>query len=247
MRWFRTELHVHTVLSPCGDLYMSPSRIIEQAKKLGIDIIAITDHNSTKNCDAAMKIGKEAGITVLPGVEFNTQEEVHCLGIFENLEQTIEIQAFINEHLMPVLNKAEKFGEQLIVDENENILEEEPYLLINALSADIGKVEKKTHELGGLFIPAHIDRKYNSIFSQLGFIPPDLNIDALEISSKVSKLEFLERQKRLNAPIIRNSDAHYENQLGNANTYFKMEKADFKNIKKVLKNKKREAIRIFDL
>lgn len=235
MNKYRADLHIHTVLSPCGDLEMSPVKIIEKAREKGLDIIGITDHNSTRHCKLICKLAEPHGIFVLKGAEVTTREEVHCLTFFENDDQLSEFQAYLEKHLPPIQNNTDKFGYQVVVDEEEQILEEIEVLLISALDQSIGQVEEKVHSLGGIFIPAHIDRPSYSIISQLGFIPADLKIDGIEISSKCrieSITPFISKLK--NKTIVRNSDAHYENQIGSGFTTFEMEHRSFAEIKLAL-------------
>lgn len=235
MNTYRADLHIHTVLSPCGDLDMSPTRIIEKAREKGLDIIGITDHNSTRHCSLIRELAQPAGIFVLMGAEVTTREEIHCLSFFENDDQLSEFQAYLEQHLPHVPNDTQKFGFQVVVDKEEQILEELEYLLISALDQSLNQVEQKVHSLGGIFIPAHIDRPSFSITSQLGFIPADLYIDGVEISAGCKKetiLPFL--PKKRNISIIRSSDAHYLDQVGKVVTSFEMEHRSFKEIKMAL-------------
>lgn len=236
MHWYRTDLHIHSVLSPCGDLDMSPVRIIQEATTKNLDIIGITDHNSTLHADAMIEFGKKGGITVFPGVEVNTREEIHCLAFFENAENTQVFQYYLAQNMPKIKNKPERFGHQLVVNEEEEILKEVEELLIAGLTAGIEEVEKKVHELNGVFIPAHIDRPMNGIYAQLGFIPEDLSVDALEVSASVNFAELLANRKELkDATIITNSDAHYPDQIGQVCTEFYMKEPTFKEWVKALK------------
>lgn len=235
MNTYRADLHIHTVLSPCGDLDMSPTNIIAKAREKGLDIIGITDHNSTRHCSLIRDLAKPAGIFVLMGAEVTTREEVHCLSFFENDDQLSEFQAYLDKHLPPVPNDTQKFGYQVVVDKDEQIVEEIKYLLISALDQSINQVEQKVHSLGGIFIPAHIDRPSYSITSQLGFVPDGLWIDAVEVSASCKKetvRPFLPKQE--NISVIRSSDAHYPDQIGKAFTSFEMEHRSFGEIKMAL-------------
>jgi len=235
MNTYRADLHIHTVLSPCGDLDMSPTRIIEKAREKGLDIIGITDHNSTRHCSLIRELAQPAGIFVLMGAEVTTREEVHCLSFFENDDQLSEFQAYLQEHLPTVPNDTQKFGFQVVVDKEEQILEELEYLLISALDQSLNQVEQKVHSLGGIFIPAHIDRPSFSITSQLGFIPSDLHIDGVEISASCKIENILPvLPKKRNISIIRSSDAHYLDQIGKVFTSFEMEHRSFEEIKMAL-------------
>jgi 3',5'-nucleoside bisphosphate phosphatase len=235
MNKYRADLHIHTILSPCGDLEMSPARIIEQAHEKGLDIIGITDHNSTRHCNLIFKLAEAKGIFVLKGAEVTSREEVHCLTFFENDDQLSEFQLFLDAHLPPVPNIPDKYGYQIVVDENEQIMNQVEFLLLTALDQSIEQIERKVHSLGGIFIPAHIDRPSYSIISQLGFIPVDLWIDAVEISAncKMQSVQpYLGDLKEKS--IIRSSDAHYDNQIGKVFTTFEMEHCTFNEIRLAL-------------
>ena len=130
---FKADLHIHTVLSPCGDLEMSPSAIVQRALARGLDMIAISDHNTTRQVKVAQKVGRDNGLFVLGGVEVTSQEEAHCLAYFETDDQLDEFQEFLDQHLPPIPNDEDRFGYQLIVDENEEIVGEEEYHLLNAI------------------------------------------------------------------------------------------------------------------
>ena len=238
MNKYRADLHIHTVLSPCGDLEMSPANIIEKAREKGLDIIGITDHNTTRHCKLIRKLAEPAGIFVLMGAEVTTREEVHCLTFFENDDQLSEFQVYLEKHLPPVPNNTEMFGYQVVVDEDEQIIDEIEVLLISALDQSIEQIEAKVHSLGGIFIPAHIDRPSYSIISQLGFIPADLLIDGIEISANgkiASVIPFLGEQAELT--VIRDSDAHYIENIGNAFSIFEIEHCTFSEVKLALQGK----------
>jgi len=235
MKQFRTDLHIHTVLSPCGDLEMSPSNIVSMAGRRGLDIIGITDHNSTKQCELVWKLGQSSGVTVIPGCEMTSREEVHCLGLFEDFDALRMFQSFLDQHLMVIPNKPLLFGYQLVVDEHENILEEVGNYLGSSLDVSIEEIEQKVHELSGIFIPAHIDRPRNSLFSQLGFFPPELKVDALQISKNSDEAairkEFLISDRMT---VVKFSDAHFIDDLGKTYSIFEMQEATFDEIRKAL-------------
>jgi 3',5'-nucleoside bisphosphate phosphatase len=236
MQKFRADLHIHTVLSPCGSLEMSPGNIIESALKAKLDIIAITDHNSTKQVAAVKKIAENSGIFVIGGAEVNTAEEVHCLALFETDDQLAEFQNYIDLHLPPVKNDPEKFGCQVVVDEFENVVEEEDRLLIIALDAGILDIERRVHSLCGLFIPAHIDRPFNGIISQLGFVPKNLKVDSFGLTRRARIYDWENSSKLPANPVfIRNSDAHRPEDIGQQISIFEMEEISFSEIRKALR------------
>ncbi len=235
MNEYRADLHIHTVLSPCGDLDMSPVAIIHEARSKGLDIIGVSDHNTTLHDRLMIELGAENGLFVLPGVEINTMEEVHCLAFFENLDLVDNFQQFLDAFLPDMDNDPVRFGYQVVLDRNDRIIGEERRLLFNAIKASIDTVERKVHELNGIFIPSHIDRPKNSILSQLGFIPAGMKLDALEISRRSNVPDYLSIHPELGGyPVITSSDAHYLPDIGAVHSLFRMKKRSFDEIRKAL-------------
>lgn len=232
---FKADLHIHTVLSPCGDLEMSPTAIVDRALARGLDMIAISDHNTTRQVKVTQRIGKEKGLFVLAGVEVTSQEETHCLCFFENDEQLDAFQLFLDAHLPPIPNDEDRFGYQLIVDENDEIVGEEQYHLLNAIDVDIDGIYDEVHRLGGLFVPAHVNKGTTSLMSQLGFVPPDLRADGLEINKLITRDEIVKKfayLKRFN--FITDSDAHFINNVGDVYNVIHMEHRSFDEFAKAL-------------
>jgi 3',5'-nucleoside bisphosphate phosphatase len=218
---------------------MSPVNIVRNAVMKKLDIIAITDHNSTRHCKSAVEIGKKNGITVLFGAEINTKEEIHCLTFFETIEKAEIFQQYLDENLDAIQNKPSLFGPQYIVDEAENILDEEKRLLIASLRTGIEEIASVVSDLNGLFIPAHINRKSNSIYSQLGFLPGSLKVDALEISPDRDHEQFKEDHPEIKGYLlISNSDAHNLDRVGSVTTRFYLEHPGFKEIRMALHGEK---------
>ncbi len=233
---FKADLHIHTVLSPCGDLSMSPNGIIEKAIERKLQIIGITDHNSTLQAPLIAQLAEEKGLTVFCGAEITTREETHCLAYMPDLSSLACLQDYIERYLLKIPNNIDKFGYQLVVDRNEDILQEYPWLLISAIDQSIDQIAEFVHSLGGLFIPAHVTRPMFSLVSQLGFIPPGLDADALELSKHTSNTEFTSGYGRKNKlPVIRSSDAHYVADIGENYSEFEMETPSFDEFKMVLK------------
>ncbi len=235
MNAYKADLHIHTVLSPCADLEMTPANIVERAKKSGIQIIGITDHNSTKNALLVKRLAEKEEIYVLTGAEVTTKEEVHCLAFFEFEDQLMRFQQFLDKQITIIPNPDGHFGYQPVVDENDIILELIPNYLAAALKSGIHEVQQKVESLNGIFIPAHVDRPANGLFSQLGFIPPGLKFDAMGISGFSSEKDV--RKHYLlgkEITLIRNSDAHYLQQIGEIYTLFWMEGISFSEIKMAL-------------
>jgi len=235
MKLYKADLHTHTVLSPCGDLDMSPARIVSVAKERGIDILGITDHNSTRQCEVMKEVARKQDLYVLCGAEVTTREEVHCLAFFEEPQQLKAFDAYVYDHLDNFPNHPDKFGYQVVVDQQEMIVEQPEKLLISATDLSVEVLESKVHEMGGLFIPAHIDRMRNGIIGQLGLIPPDLQVDALELSPHVSLKDFKEQNPHYaNYTYIQSSDAHYIKDIGAVHTLFDIQHPSFAEIQLAL-------------
>jgi len=234
MKDFRADLHIHTLLSPCGDLSMSPATLVNEAARKGIDIIGITDHNSTRHCRLVSRLAAKIGIFTLMGAEVTTKEEVHCLAFFE--EDKLDLfQDFLDARLPDIKNDPLIFGDQVVIDEDEMIVHVEERLLISATDASLEEVGAFVRHNGGIFIPAHIDRMRNSIYSQLGFLPDHLQADALEVSRRSRPREFVASHPGTgNYTVTTGSDAHYPENIGDALTIFTMEEASFGEIRMAL-------------
>lgn len=232
MNQYRADLHIHSVLSPCADLEMSPVNIVNSAKALGLDIIAVTDHNSTLHCPLTIELASRVGIFAVYGAEVTTREEVHCVCLVEDEPKRKLLQQFLEDNIQRVPNNVDIFGYQVVVNEQEEIVQEIDYLLHGALNKGINEVEAFVHSIDGIFIPAHADRPKYSITSQLGFVPPDLNYDAIELSRHTTEEKFLAsnpfvRKKRF----LRSSDAHMIDQIGTISTMLTMSNLTFKDLK----------------
>jgi predicted metal-dependent phosphoesterase TrpH len=229
LRTYRADLHVHTCLSPCGDLEMSPHKIANQAKIKELDILGICDHNSAENTPALMKAAEKFDIRVLPGLEVTSQEEVHILALFDKVEPALALQDIIYAHL-PGENDERAFGMQVIVNHRGDVLGFNKRLLIGASTLTLEEVVATIHSLNGLAVASHIDREGFSLIGQLGFIPDHLELDALEISPRMS---FSEAQAKFapHLPVISSSDAHFLNEIGIGTTTFLLQAGTLDEIK----------------
>lgn len=204
------DFHLHSCLSPCGDNDMTPYNLVNMAKLLGYDIIALTDHNSCLNCPAALKAGEEAGITVVPGMELCTSEEIHAVCLFPDLEKALEFSDYVKSTMMPVKNDASIFGEQLIMDSTDRIIGNEEILLTSASGISIDDAVKEVSRFGGAVFPAHLDRASYSVLSVLGFMYPEMGFTAAEFTHKAYIPQYEEKHPLLKEmKKLRNSDAHY--------------------------------------
>ncbi|MBP3740499.1 MAG: PHP domain-containing protein [Bacteroidales bacterium] len=225
---YKADLHIHTVLSPCGDLEMSPTAIVKRAVTRGLDMIAITDHNTTRQVKLTQRLGREQGLFVIGGVEVTSQEEAHCLCFFADDAQLDAFQDFLDKHLPPIPLDEDRFGYQLIVDENEEIVGDEPYFLHTAIDVDLDGIYDEVHRIGGLFVPAHINKGTTSLMSQLGFVPPDLKADGLEINARTTRDEMVKKFAYLKRfTFITDSDAHFIDNVGDVYNHIYMEHRSF--------------------
>ncbi|WP_350342560.1 PHP domain-containing protein [Proteinivorax tanatarense] len=233
MPLYKGDLHIHTVLSPCSDLSMGPKDIISVAKDRGIDIIGITDHNSAKNLQAFDEIAKlDKDISILFGIEVETFEEIHVLCFFETLETILDFDAIIYASLQNISNKPDFFGEQIIVNQKEEIIGYEETLLLQRSNLTLNQIAAKVIQFGGMIVPAHVDRKSNGLLTNLGFIPEDIKFDAIEISAKSEIKELALSNPTLKGQnLITSSDAHSLNEVGKVSIYFDVPKPTFGNIK----------------
>lgn len=236
MNLFRAELHIHTVLSPCAAVEMIPPLIVQEALELGLDMIAITDHNSSQNVEAVQKAAAGTGLAVLPGMELQTREDVHSLCLFDTLEQIQAFEIWVKKGLPPFANKPDYFGEQFVVDETGDFLRREEQLLLVSTSYSIEDACKEVSELGGLFIPAHVNRPMFGLLPVLGMIPPGMILEALEISRHTTPADARRRYPEIaHYPLIQNGDVH---QLGDflGTNQFELETRTLKEIRLALNN-----------
>jgi hypothetical protein len=204
-----TDLHVHTVLSPCAEVEMIPPLIIRRVRELGLELIAVTDHNSAENAEAVQRAAVGSGVTVLPGMEVQTREDIHLLCIFDTLDQVLDWQEVVYAHLPPLPNRAEFFGAQYVVDETGDYVRTNERLLLTATSLSVEDVVSGVRQRKGLPIAAHVDRMAYSLIATLGFVPDGLALAALEISAAISVREVLGRFPQVAGwPLDCSSDAH---------------------------------------
>ena len=209
MQKYNLDLHIHSVLSPCADLQMTPANIIKKAEEINLDIIAITDHNSAKNVKPALEIAESSKIIVIPGMEVETSEEIHLLSFFPDLEKINKWEKIVYDNLPQVENDEEYFGYQIITNSEDEYIAKEERMLATATNLSINQVVEKVREIGGFVIPSHIDRAY-SIIKNLGFIPEELNFKVLEISRNSDIEKFKIKFPFLDDYLlIKNSDSHY--------------------------------------
>lgn len=208
MKRLQADLHIHTVLSPCATLEMLPPFIVQRALEVNSHLIAITDHNGSANVPAIIKAAEGTELTVLPGIELTTAEEIHVICLFDTYAQLFELQKIVDANLPNIPNNEDFFGMQLIVDSEGNYLDTDTRLLSNATHLTIGEAQRHVLRLGGLFIPAHVNREENGMLPRLGGVPPELNLSVMEIYN-ISKSEAIRRYPYLeDFHLYPSSDAH---------------------------------------
>lgn len=210
MQTLLADFHVHTLLSPCAAVEMTPNHIVLRAAQYGVGAVAITDHNASANVEAALEAGRSYGVKVFPGMEVECQEEAHIVVLFDTLEQLQQWQHVVDGHMNGIANNPEKFGAQFVVDADDNFIREEERMLLAPLSLTAAQVVQQVRELGGIALAAHIDRPAYSIVGQLGFIEPDFGFAAAEISHVGWQKNLQSRLQRVAGflPYVTDSDAH---------------------------------------
>jgi len=236
MRWFRADLHVHTLLSPCAAVEMTPRNIIRHAQSAGVDIVAITDHNAGDNVAAALRAAEGTTVTILPGMEVQTREEVHVLTLFDKMRNFVKWCGFITAHRSNLINDEKKFGAQFVVNEADEWIRTEENMLLASTTLGFDEVTRGASAMGGISIAAHIDRPCFSILSQLGFIPPGAAPDAVEVSRNMqwdgARMKF---PAIGTLPVIASSDAHtIDDFVSGPKTMFLMEAPSLSEIRQAL-------------
>lgn len=229
-RVYRCNLHMHTCLSPCGDLDMHPAAIVKESVRQGLDVIAVCDHNASENVQYVQRAAAGTGLVVLPGMELCTREEVHVVAIFEALDDLCALQEAVYADLTG-LNDEDAFGIQAIVNESGEVEGFNEHLLIGATGISLNRAVDIIHGLGGLAIASHIDRPAFGIIGQLGFVPPDVPFDALEVSAALGIAQARQRYPELRGfRFITSSDAHFIGDIGRASTRMFLECPAFSEI-----------------
>ncbi|KKM10431.1 hypothetical protein SY88_13960 [Clostridiales bacterium PH28_bin88] len=221
LRTYAANLHMHTALSPCAGEEMTPRALLAEAARQGLDLIAITDHNTAENVGAVLEAARDFPVRVLPGMEVQTREDVHLICLFQRLEQVLAWQEVIYRRLPARLNDERVFGAQLVADSHDRVVGRVERLLLTSADIGVNEAVEGVRGLGGLCIPAHVDRPAFSLVGHLGFIPPELGFKAVEITPRMSPREAY---RKLNAlmgyVLVVSSDAHYLADLGTGRTVF---------------------------
>ena len=225
MKRYYYDLHLHSCLSPCGDDDMTPANIAGMASLNGLQIIAITDHNTTRNAPALMRACEKHGIIIIPGMEITTAEDIHLVALFSSIQEARSFEETLAPYRIHYKNPVEIYGHQYVMDENDEVMEEEEFLLSNALLLPLEEVVALVRRIGGVVYPAHIDREANGIIAILGTIPEDLCFTTVEIHD-IDKVTVLKEKFHLEGVnVVISSDAHFLWDIQDAVNYFEFDEA----------------------
>ena len=216
------DLHVHSCLSPCADNDNTPNNIAGMAHLSGIKIVALTDHNSAKNCPAFFKVAERYGIVPIAGMELTTSEDIHVVCLFEKLDDAMRFDEFIGTKRVLIKNRTDIFGEQLILDENDEVIGSEEHLLPNATLISLDEAPEIVKDFGGICFPAHIDRDANGIVAILGTVPSSPDFRCVEIHDADKISEYKEKYGLSDKLFIVSSDSHYLTDIDETNNFFEL-------------------------
>ena len=201
------DLHMHSCLSPCGADDMTPNNLVNMAALAGLQVIAVSDHNTTRNVPAAMKVGQQVGVLVVPAMELTTKEDIHVLCLLPDPETAEDFRKYVYERLPRRKNRPKAFGNQFVMDENDEILEEETQILNFGSSIGIYETKRLLADYHGLAIPAHIDRASYSLIGVMGNVDTDMGFTVYETTIGCDRQSLMERY-RFRGGFLSNSDAH---------------------------------------
>ena len=222
-RRYYYDLHTHSCLSPCADNDNTPNNLLGMAHLAGINILALTDHNSTKNCPAFFEASKKYGIIPIAGMELTTSEDIHVVCLFKNLESAIQFDSFLDSHRMRVKNKPDVFGNQLILDGEDNLIGQIDDLLSVATDISVDDVYGLVKKYDGVAYPAHIDRESNGIIATLGAYPKHLEFGAVEFRDTENVKQYVNRFHIEDKKVVISSDAHYLTGIKDKENYFEFD------------------------
>ena len=225
MTRYRYDFHVHSCLSPCGDADNTPNNIAGMAYLNGINIMALTDHNTSRNCPAFFAAARRYGVIPVAGMELTTSEDIHAVCLFERLEDALAFNDEVDTRRVRIKNREDIFGEQLILDENDNVVGREEDLLINATTIALDEAPILAAKYGGICYPAHIDKQANGAIEILGDFPHYAGFRIAEIHDREKIQTYVETYGLQGMRIMVSSDAHYLHQLreGDENDWFDLD------------------------
>ena len=219
------DLHNHSCLSPCADNDSTPNNIAGMAYLSGIKIVALTDHNSAKNCPAFFEAAKRYGIIPIAGMELTTSEDIHLVCLFEDINSALNFDQYLQQRRVLIKNRTDIFGDQLILDSEDEVIGNEEHLLPNATTISLDEAPELVKSYGGICYPAHIDRDANGIIAILGTIPPTPVFSCFEVRDADTITEYKEKYGLSNKLFVANSDSHYLTDINETNNFFELDVA----------------------
>ena len=246
MNRYYYDLHIHSCLSPCGDDDNTPNNIAGMASLCGLNIVALTDHNTCKNCPAFFKAAKKYGLIAVAGMELTTSEDIHIICLFEELSDAMRFSDEVEKYRIPYKNRVDIFGEQMIMDGEDNIIGYEENLLSNATMISVDDAPKLVKQFGGICYPAHIDRQANGIIAVLGTFPENSDFSVFELHDGSKEAEYKSRYALEDKLMVVGSDAHYLTDMRDKEFYFEIDDEPYssayvrKQLFKLLKSKQGE-------
>ncbi|MBE6590248.1 MAG: PHP domain-containing protein [Ruminococcaceae bacterium] len=224
MNRYYYDLHLHSCLSPCADNDMTPNNIAGMAALAGLNIVALTDHNSSRNCPAFFAAAKKQGIIPIAGMELTTAEDIHIVCLFESLTDALAFNDVIDTKRVRIPNRVDIFGDQWIMDENDSVVASEADLLSNATTLTLDDVPPLVHKHSGICYPAHVDREANGLIATLGTFPisPVFGVSEFHDEDKVEAYRKL-HPKLNEMRIVISSDAHYLWDIRDKKHYFELD------------------------
>ena len=228
MNRYYYDFHIHSCLSPCADNDMTPANIAGMATLAGLNIVALTDHNTTKNCPAFFKAAKANGIIAVAGMELTTAEDIHIVCLLEKLSEALSFGEEIEKHRIRIKNRPDIFGDQLIVDEEDNIIGIDEDLLSNATDIPYDDVPKLVKSFNGICFPAHIDREANGVIATLGTFPQEPHFNIAEFHNEEVREEYIAKYPILKDKLLTiGSDAHFLWDIRDKSAYFELNDEPF--------------------
>jgi len=202
------DLHIHSCLSPCGDNDNTPNNIVGMGVLAGLQIMALTDHNTCRNCPAFFAAAKKQGIIPVAGMELTTAEDIHMVCLFPDLESALAFDEEVQTRRIRIPNRTDIFGDQWVMDENDEVVDIEPDLLSNATTISVEEAPPLAEKYGGVCYPAHVDRQANGIIATLGFLPPDMHFPTVEMHDGEKESEYRQKHVPAATRVVIGSDAH---------------------------------------
>ena len=228
MNRYYYDFHIHSCISPCADNDMTPANIAGMATLAGLNIVALTDHNTTKNCPAFFKAAKQNGIIAIAGMELTTAEDIHIVCLFEKLDEALSFGEEIEKHRIRIKNRPDIFGDQLILDEEDNIIGTDEYLLSNATDISYDDVLELVDSFNGVSFPAHVDREANGVIATLGTFPEEPAFKIAEFHNAEKIEEYKEKYPILKSKLITiGADAHFLWDIRDKSAYFELDDEPF--------------------